>query len=114
MNSPGSTGQQVTILDAPGTTATRPTSTYSTISRIVIRLARHHGRLQPRPVRRLVSDAQLRTAATTAVGERARVVELEREPAGQVAWEASVIAADGTEYTVLLSAAGDVLDVRQS
>lgn len=60
------------------------------------------------------SDAQLRTAATTAVGERARVVELEREPAGQVAWEASVIAADGTEYTVLLSAAGDVLDVRQS
>jgi Ca2+-binding RTX toxin-like protein len=36
------------------------------------------------------------------------------EPAGQVAWEASVTAADGTEYTVLLSAAGDVLDVRRS
>ena len=30
---------------------------------------------------------------------------LEPEPAGQVAWEASVIAANGTEYTVLLSAA---------
>jgi hypothetical protein len=42
------------------------------------------------------------------------VDDLEPEPAGQVAWEASVIAADGTEYTVLLSAAGDVLDVRRS
>jgi uncharacterized membrane protein YkoI len=60
------------------------------------------------------SEDQLRTAAAAAVGESARVVELEREPAGQVAWEASLIAADGTEYTVLLSAAGDVLDVRQS
>ena len=60
------------------------------------------------------SEDQLRTAAAAAVGESARVVELEREPAGQVAWEASLIAADGTEYTVLLSAAGEVLDVRQS
>ncbi len=60
------------------------------------------------------SEDQLRTAAAAAVGERARVVDLEPEPAGQVAWEASVIAAGGAEYTVLLSAAGEVLDVRQS
>jgi hypothetical protein len=60
------------------------------------------------------SEDQLRTAAAAAVGESARVDDLEPEPAGQVAWEASVIAANGTEYTVLLSAAGDVLDVRRS
>jgi hypothetical protein len=60
------------------------------------------------------NEDQLRNAAAAAVGEGARVDDLEPEPAGQVAWEASVIAADGTEYTVLLSAAGDVLDVRRS
>jgi hypothetical protein len=60
------------------------------------------------------TEDQLRTAAAAAVGEGARVDDLEPEPAGQVAWEASVIAADGTEYTVLLSGAGDVLDVRRS
>jgi peptidoglycan/xylan/chitin deacetylase (PgdA/CDA1 family) len=60
------------------------------------------------------TEDQLRNAAAAAVGEGARVDDLEPEPAGQVAWEASVIAADGTEYTVLLSAAGDVLDVRRS
>lgn len=60
------------------------------------------------------SEDQLRNAAAAAVGEGARVDDLEPEPAGQVAWEASVIAADGTDYTVLLSAAGDVLDVRRS
>jgi peptidoglycan/xylan/chitin deacetylase (PgdA/CDA1 family) len=60
------------------------------------------------------TENQLRTAAAAAVGEGARVDDLEPEPAGQVAWEASVTAADGTEYTVLLSAAGDVLDIRRS
>ena len=60
------------------------------------------------------TENQLRTAAAAAVGKGARVDDLEPEPAGQVAWEASVIAADGTEYTVLLTAAGDVLHVRQS
>jgi hypothetical protein len=60
------------------------------------------------------TENQLRTAAAAAVGEGARVDDLEPEPAGQVAWEASVTAADGTEYTVLLSAAGDVLYIRRS
>jgi hypothetical protein len=60
------------------------------------------------------STDELRRAAAAAVGEGARVVELEREPAGQVAWEASVDAADDTEHTVLLSAAGEVLHVRRS
>jgi hypothetical protein len=60
------------------------------------------------------SEDQLRNAAAAAVGAGARVDDLEPEPAGQVAWEASVIAANGTDYTVLLSAAGDVLDVRRS
>jgi hypothetical protein len=60
------------------------------------------------------SEDQLRSAAEAAVGEGARVDDLEPEPAGQVAWEASVVARNGTDYTVLLSAAGDVLDVRRS
>ena len=42
------------------------------------------------------------------------MIDLERERAGQVAWEATVINADGTEYTVPLSTAGEVLDVRPS
>lgn len=50
-------------------------------------------------------------AAAAAVGPGARVQELDREAAGQVAWEVEVIAADGRERTVLLDAAGDVLDV---
>ena len=60
------------------------------------------------------SADELRAAAAAAVGENARVIDLERERAGQVAWEATVINADGTEYTVLLSTAGEVLDVRPS
>jgi hypothetical protein len=55
------------------------------------------------------SPDELRAAAVAAVGRGARVVELDRESAGLVAWEATVIAANGTEYTVLLSAAGEVL-----
>lgn len=60
------------------------------------------------------SADELRAPAAAAVGENARVIDLERERAGQVAWEATVINADGTEYTVLLSTAGEVLDVRPS
>jgi hypothetical protein len=60
------------------------------------------------------SADELRAAAAAAVGDNARVVEMEREPAGHVAWEATVINADGTEYTVLLSTAGEVLDVHPS
>ena len=45
------------------------------------------------------------------MGDGARVNELDRETAGDVAWEAEVIAVDGREHTVLLNAAGEVLDV---
>jgi hypothetical protein len=55
----------------------------------------------------------IETAAAAAVGRGARVVELERVRAGNVAWEASVLAASGEEYTVLLSAEGKVLDRRR-
>lgn len=51
-------------------------------------------------------------AAAAAVGEGARVNELDRETAGDVAWEADVTSADGREHTVLLDSAGEVLDTR--
>ena len=50
-------------------------------------------------------------AAAAAVGDGASVNELDRETAGDVAWEVEVIAVDGREHTVLPNAAGDVLDV---
>ena len=50
-------------------------------------------------------------AAAAAVGDGARVNELDRETAGDVAWEVEVIAVDGREHTILPNAAGDVLDV---
>jgi hypothetical protein len=52
-------------------------------------------------------------AAAAAVGDGARVDELDRQAAGDVAWEAAVITADGREHTVLLDSAGEVLDTRQ-
>lgn len=51
-------------------------------------------------------------AAARAVGEGARVDELDREDGGAVAWEADVVADDGREHIVLLDAAGQVLEVR--
>ncbi len=57
--------------------------------------------------------AAVEAAAAEAVGPGSRVAELERVRAGSVAWEASVIAADGKEYTVLLSADAKVLDKRR-
>jgi len=51
-------------------------------------------------------------AAARAVGEGARVDELDREDGDAVAWEADVVAADGREHTVLLDAASQVLEVR--
>lgn len=51
-------------------------------------------------------------AAAAEIGEGARVEELDRESVGDVAWEAEVVAADGREHTVLLDAAGVVLDAR--
>ena len=50
--------------------------------------------------------------AATAIGPGAVVDELEWQSAGDVAWEADVIAADGREHTVLLDARARVLDVR--
>jgi hypothetical protein len=50
-------------------------------------------------------------AAAAVVGNGARVNDLDRETAGDVAWEAEVTAIDGREHTVLLDAAGKVLDV---
>lgn len=59
------------------------------------------------------APAAVEAAAAEAVGPGSRVAELERVRAGSVAWEASVIAADGKEYTVLLSADAKVLDQRR-
>lgn len=56
-------------------------------------------------------DDALRTAAATAVGDGAEVIELDAEDDGDVAWEAQVRAADGTEHEVRLDAAGAVVDV---
>ena len=50
-------------------------------------------------------------AAAAAVGDGARVDELDRETVGDVAWEAEVNAVDGREHTVWLDAAGKVLNV---
>jgi uncharacterized membrane protein YkoI len=57
-------------------------------------------------------DEALRSAAAAAVGEGAEVIELDAEDDGNVAWEAKVRAADGTEREVRLDAAGAVIDVR--
>jgi uncharacterized membrane protein YkoI len=58
------------------------------------------------------TDEALRVAAAGAVGEGAEVIELDPEDDGDVAWEAKVRAADGTEHEVRLDAAGAVIDVR--
>jgi hypothetical protein len=60
------------------------------------------------------SPAEVRTAAAVAVGKGARVTELERERAGQVAWEATVEDTRRVEYTVYLSAAAEVLHVHRN
>ena len=52
---------------------------------------------------------EVRAAAIAAVGAGARIIELEPEPAGQVAWEATVLAVNGATYTVLLSPTAEVL-----
>lgn len=57
-------------------------------------------------------DEALRSAAAAAVGEGAQVIELDAEDDGDVAWEAKVRAADGSEHEVRLDAAGNVIDVR--
>lgn len=58
------------------------------------------------------TDEALRAAAIEAVGEGAELIELDAEDDGDVAWEAKVRAADGTEREVRLDAAGTVIDVR--
>ncbi len=51
--------------------------------------------------------------AARTIGPGSRVTELDPEADGQVAWEADVTDARGREHTVLLDAAGDVVDVSQ-
>jgi uncharacterized membrane protein YkoI len=58
------------------------------------------------------TDEALQATAAEAVGEGAEVIELDPEDDGDVAWEAKVRAADGTEHEVRLDAAGAVIDVR--
>lgn len=60
-----------------------------------------------------VGEDQIRAAATAAVGEGARVTELEAETGSTVAWVVEVIDSAGREYDVLLDAAGTVIDVRR-
>ena len=52
---------------------------------------------------------EVRAAAAAAVGPGSRILELEPEPAGQVAWEATVLRSDGQTFTVLLSPTAQVL-----
>lgn len=60
-----------------------------------------------------VGEDEIRRAAAAAVGEGARVVDLEPEDGTAVAWEAEVVDNQGREHDVLLDAAGNVIDVRQ-
>lgn len=61
-----------------------------------------------------VSSEVVRAGAIKAVGDGARVTELERVRAGRVAWEANVVDAQGVEHSVLLGADGTVLDLRRA
>jgi len=61
-----------------------------------------------------VGDERILAAAAAAVGEGARVVDLEAEGGSRVVWEAEVIDREGREYEVLLDAAGEVVDVLMS
>lgn len=67
----------------------------------------------PRPPAQPAPPADVRAAAADAVGPRAEVDDLESVQAGSVAWEASVTAANGTDFLVLLSATAKVLTVRE-
>lgn len=60
-----------------------------------------------------VGEDAIRDAAAAAVGEGARVVDLEAEVGSAVAWEAEVVDSQRREYDVLLDAAGNIIDVRQ-
>ncbi len=57
---------------------------------------------------------EVRAAAIAAVGAGARIIELEPEPAGKVAWEATVLAVNGATFTVLLSPSAEVLYVART
>jgi uncharacterized membrane protein YkoI len=59
----------------------------------------------------VASPQQITELAARAVGPGARVEEVDPEVDGNVAWEAEVIDASGREYTVLLDATGEVLDI---
>lgn len=59
-----------------------------------------------------VGEDAVRTAAAAAVGDGARVADLEAEEGTTVAWEAEVVDSQGREHDVLLDSAGNVIDVR--
>ena len=44
---------------------------------------------------------------------RSQKFEKRKKIAGEIAWEAEVIAADGQAYDVLLDVTGEVLDIRR-
>jgi hypothetical protein len=61
----------------------------------------------------IITSAAIRSAVGlvgAAVGEGARVVELDAEDGSSVAWEAEVIDSEGGEHDVLLDVAGNVID----
>lgn len=60
----------------------------------------------------IATPEEVARAALRAVGPGARVAEIDPASAGVVAWEVDVIDAAGIEQSVLLNAAGVVLDVR--
>ena len=69
---------------------------------------------EPKPYAgKAASTETVTAAAAAAVGRGARVTDLERVRAGQVAWEASVTDSRGREYTVALAADADVIDLRR-
>jgi uncharacterized membrane protein YkoI len=60
-----------------------------------------------------VPEEEVRAAAAAAVGEGARVVDLDAEDGSTVAWEAEVVDSQGRDHDVLLDASGQVIDVRR-
>ena len=69
---------------------------------------------EPKPYAgKAASTETVTAAAAAAVGRGARVTDLERVRAGQVAWEASVTDSRSREYTVALAADAGVIDLRR-
>ena len=84
-------------------------SSPSTVSPTAIRRVHRPGMTATPTSTATASLDEVRAAAIAAVGAGARIIELEPEPAGQVAWEATVLAVNGATFTVLLSPTAEVL-----